>query len=273
MATDVDDCGHAGADHFRTAIVRHRFDDAFVQVQAGGNQSFAVSGRAGARDPRIRRQLRLNAFDDIDRRGQRAAFVGGVGRPYDFTVVVDQSRLDGGRTGVNTEEVRSRGAFQGPYMHVFTMVAGVERLAIRLGGEQWRHGLRIARQVLEPFKVVENLGAGARFGDGGGAGILIVIVVAGDERGTERDIQVGVGRGDELVDFAVEGPLERGSQLGHEEQRTTQENHGSVNRAPGGKACNGLRGHCGEDRCGQIRFRRAVVDQRLQIGFREHATA
>ena len=273
LAADIDDCGDAGADHFGATIVRHRFDDAFVQVQAGGDQAFAVSGRAGSRDPRIRRQLRLNAFDDIDRRGQRAAFVGGVGRPYDFTVVVDQSRLDGGRTGVNTEEVRSRGAFQGPYMHVFTMVAGIERLAIRLGGEQRRHGLRIARQVLEPFEIVENLRAGARFGDGGGAGILIVIVVAGDERGAERDIQMGVRRGDELVDFAVEGAVEGFAQLGHEEQRPAEEDDIAMDRPAGSKTGDGLCSDRRENRGGQIGFRRAVVDQRLQIGFREHATA
>jgi len=82
---------------------------------------------------------------------------------------------------------------------------------------------------------------------------------------------VSVGRNNEFVHFAVERPLERGSQFGHEEQRTTQEDHGSVNRASGGKACNGLRGHCGEDRCSQIRLGRTIVDKRLQIGFGEHA--
>ena len=158
-------------------------------------------------------------------------------------------------------------------MHVFTMVAGVERLSIRLGGEQRRHGLRIARQVFEPFEVVENLGTGARFGDGGGAGILIVIVVAGDECGTERDIQMGVGRGDELVDFAVERAPEGFTQLGHEEQRPAEENDIAVDRPAGSETGDGLCGDRRENRGGQIGFRRTVVDQRLQIGFRKHATA
>ncbi len=82
---------------------------------------------------------------------------------------------------------------------------------------------------------------------------------------------MSIGRNNEFVHFAVERPLERGSQLGHEEQRTAQEDHGSVDRASGGKAGDGLRGHCGEDRCCQVRFGRAIVDERLQIGFGEHA--
>ena len=44
-----------------------------------------------------------------------------------------------------------------------------------------------------------------------------------------------------------------------------------MNRAAGSQTGNGLRGHCGEDGGGEIRLGRAVVDQRLQIGFGEHA--
>ena len=107
LAADIDDGGHAGADHFGTTVVRHRFDNAFIQMQTGGNQAFAVAGRTRTRNPRFGRQLCLDAFDDIHGGGQRTALVRGVGGPYDFAVVVDEGCLDGGRTRVDAEEVRA----------------------------------------------------------------------------------------------------------------------------------------------------------------------
>ena len=81
----------------------------------------------------------------------------------------------------------------------------------------------------------------------------------------------GVGRHDEFVDLALKRALECGAQLGHEEQRAAEEDDGAVNRASGSQAGDGLRGHRGEDRRGQIGLGGAVVDQRLQVGLREHA--
>ena len=271
LTADIDDGRHTGADHFGTAVMRHRFDNALIQMQTSGNQAFAVAGRTRTRNPRFRRQLSLDAFDDIHGGGQRTAFVRGVGGPYDFAVVVDEGRLDGGRTRVDAKEVRAGRPFERAHMHVFAMVTGIERLAVRLGGEQWRHGLRIARQVLQSLQIVKNLRASAWFGDRGGACVVIVVVVvAGDERGTKRDIQMGVARGDELVDLAFERTVEGFAQLGHEEQRPAEKDDVAVDWPAGSKTRDCLRGDGGEDRSRQIGFRRAVVDERLQIGFREH---
>jgi len=82
---------------------------------------------------------------------------------------------------------------------------------------------------------------------------------------------VGVGRHDELVDLAGERAVERLAQLGHEEQRAAEEDDRAVDRASGSQTGDGLRGHRGEDRRGQIGLGGAVVDQRLQVGLREHA--
>ena len=82
----------------------HGLHHALVQMQAGGDQSLAVSGGAGACYPRAFRQLALNLLDDVDSGRQRAAFVGGVRRPYDFAVVVDERRFDGGRSGVDARK-------------------------------------------------------------------------------------------------------------------------------------------------------------------------
>ena len=65
--------------------------------------------------------------------------------------------------------------------------------------------------------------------------------------------------------------MERLAQLGHEEQRTAQEDDGAVDWSAGRQTCDGLRGDRREDGCGQIGLGRAVVDERLKIGFGEHA--
>ena len=51
LAADIDDGGNARAYHFGTAIVSHGFHYAFVKVQAGGDEAFAVAGRTGSCDP------------------------------------------------------------------------------------------------------------------------------------------------------------------------------------------------------------------------------
>ena len=267
LATDVDDSGDAGADHFGAAVVRHGLDHALVQVQAGGDQSLAVAGRAGSGDPRAFGQLGLDLLDDVDGGGQRAAFVVGVAGPDDFTVVVDERGLDGGGTSVDAQEVRAVRAFKGADVDVFLVVALVEVLAIGLGGEQRRHGGRVGGQVLQLVQTLQDFVAGV--------GLEMVALIVGIRVGlqcrTVGHIQVGVGRHDELVDLAFKGTLEGGAQFGHEEQRAAEEDDGTVDRAARSQAGDGLRGHCGENRGGEIRLGRAVVDQRLQIGFGEHA--
>ena len=270
LATDVDDSGDAGADHFGAAVVRHGLDHALVQVQAGGDQSLAVAGRAGSGDPRAFGQLGLDLLDDVDGGGQRAAFVGGVAGPYDLAVVVDERRLDGGRTRVDTEEVRAFRAFERADVDVFAMVALVERLALLIGGEQRGHGRRVRRQVLQVVEGGDDVVTGARLEMH--AVDVDAIRLPSDQRGAVCDVQVGVGRHDELVDLAGERAVERLAQLGHEEQRAAEEDDRAVDRASGSQAGDGLRSHRGEDRRGQIGLGGAVVDQRLQVGLREHAT-
>ena len=268
LAADVDDGGDAGADHFGATIVGHGLHHALVQVQSGGDEAFAVSGGAGACDPRAFGQLRLNLLDDVDGGGQRAAFVVGVAGPDDFTVVVDERGLDGGGTSVDAQEVRAVRAFKGADVDVFLVVALVEVLAIGLGGEQRRHGGRVGGQVLQLVQTLQDFVAGV--------GLEMVALIVGIRVGlqcrTVGHIQVGVGRHDELVDLALKRALECGAQLGHEEQRAAEEDDGAVNRASGSQAGDGLRGHCGEDGGGQIGLGGTIIDERLQIGFGEHTT-
>ena len=159
-------------------------------------------------------------------------------------------------------------AFEGADVDVFLMVTLVEVLAVGLGGKQRRHGGRVGGQVLQLVQTLQDFVAGV--------GLEMVALIVGIRVGlqcrTVGHIQVGVGRHDELVDLAFKGTLEGGAQFGHEEQRAAEEDDGTVDRAARSQAGDGLRGHCGEDGGGEIRLGRAVVDQRLQIGFGEHTT-
>ncbi len=166
--------------------------------------------------------------------------------------------------------MRTLRAVEGADVHVFAVVAFVERLAVGLGREQRRHGRRVRRQVLQFVEVLEDVGAGACLEV---LALLELVGLSCEQRGAERHVQVGVGRHDEFVDLAFERAVERRAQLGHEEQWAAEEDDGAVDRAAGRQASDGLGGHGGEDRRGQIGFGGAVVDERLQIGFGEHAAA
>ena len=270
LAADVDDGGDAGADHFGAAVVRHRLDHALVQVQAGGDQALAVAGGAGACDPRTLGQFGLDALDDVDGRGQRAAVVRGVAGPDNLTVVVDQRGLDGGRSGIDAQEMRAGRVLQRADVHVLTVVPGVEGLAVRFGREQRGHRRGVDRQVFEFVQTRQDVGAGAGLEVFDGVELLRL---PGQQSRAERHVQMGVGRHDEFVDLAFERPMERLAQLGHEEQRAAQEDDGAVDRTAGRQTGDGLGGDGGEDGGRQIRLGGAVVDQRLQVGFGEHAAA
>ena len=269
LTADVDHGGDAGTDHFGATVVGHGLHHALVQMQAGGDQALAVTGGAGTRDPCAFRQFRLDLLGDVDGRGQRAALVIGVAGPDNLAIVVHQRGLDGGGAGVDAQEVRALGPVKVADVHMLAMMALVEGLAILFRGEQRRHGGRVGRQVLQLLQPGKN---GVHR-----LGLEMVAFVVGVLLGLQcraiGHIQVGVGGDDELVHLAVERALERRTQFGHEEQRAAEEDDGSVDRAPGGEAGDGLGGHGREDGGGQIGLGRAVVDQRLQIGLGEHAAA
>ena len=269
LAADVDDGGDARADHFGATVVGHGFDHALVKMQTRGDKSFTVPGGAGTCDPRSGWQCGLDLLGDGDGGGQRAAFVVGITGPYDLTVIVHQGCLDGGRPCVDAQEMRTRDVIEVADMHVFAVMTLVERLAVLLGGEQWRHGGRVGRQVLQFLQTGEEIAQ--RFGLEMVAFVVGVLLCL--QCRAIGHIQVGVGGDDELVHLAVERTLERRAKFGHEEQRAAKEDDGAVDRTTGGETSNGLCGDCGEDGGCQIGLCRTIVDQRLQIGFGEHAAA
>ena len=166
--------------------------------------------------------------------------------------------------------MRAGRALQRADVHMFAVVPGVEGLAVRFGREQRGHRRGVDRQVFEFVQTRQDVGAGAGLEVFDGVELLRL---PGQQGRAERHVQMGVGRHDEFVDLAFERPMERLAQLGHEEQRAAQEDDGAVDRTAGRQTGDGLGGDGGEDGGRQIRLGGTVVDQRLQVGFGEHAAA
>ena len=270
LAANVDDGGDARAHHFGTTVVSHRLNHTLVEMETGRDQTLAIAGSAGTCDPGIARQFGLDAFDDLDRRSQRAAIVRRIRRPHDLAVIVDQGRLDRRGTGVDAQEVRATGSLERAHMHMLTVMTRIERVTVGRGVEQRRHRGRVRRQVLQILQCIDNVvERPCRVL----VGMFDLAGLANGERRTVGDIQVRVGWGDELVHLAIECTAERLPQLAHEEQRASQEHNGAVNGTARSQAGNRLRGHGGEDRRGKIGLGSTVVDERLQVRLCEHTTA
>ena len=125
--------------------------------------------------------------------------------------------------------MRAARAFERADVHVFAVVARVERLTFGVVGEQWRHGGGVRRQCAQVFECGDDAIRGARRVV---TGVFDLVGFAGGERGAVRHVQVRVGGRDEFIDLAVERAAERFAQLAHEEQWPAEEHDGAVDRAP-----------------------------------------
>ena len=163
LAADVDDVRRIGHEAAGGLQVGHRFHVGGQRAEGGLRELRAVARGYAGLDPRAFGQLRLNLLDDVDGGGQRAAFVGRIRGPYDFSIVVHQRRFDGGGTGVYAQEVRSLGSFERALMDMLAMMPFVECGAIRLGSEQRRHGRSVGRQVFQFVQSCQKVGAGSCF--------------------------------------------------------------------------------------------------------------
>ena len=94
----------------------------------------------------------------------------------------------------------------------------------------------------------------------------------GQERSSDSDVQLRVFRGDEGVCFG-EQSLVGLAKLREEMQRAAKEHDVSADGATAGKTCNGLGCDRAEDRGRKVLVRGALVDQWLDIRFREYTAA
>ncbi len=125
--------------------------------------------------------------------------------------------------------MRAARAFKRADVHVFAVVARVERRTLGVVGEQRRHRGGVRRQCAQVFESGDDAVRRARHVV---TGVFDLVGFAGGERGAVRYIQVRVGGRDEFADLAIERAAERFAQLAHEEQRAAEEHDGAVDRAP-----------------------------------------
>ena len=101
--------------------------------------------------------------------------------------------------------MRTDCTFQRTDMHMLAMMTFVERLTFRFGREQWRHGRRVRRQILQILEILENILAGTCLEMNA---VFQLVGLARQQCRTEGHIQVSVGRHDEFVDLAFKGAVE-----------------------------------------------------------------
>ena len=93
------------------------------------------------------------------------------------------------------------------------------------------------------------------------------------QRGTDGREQVGVVRRDDVLVVQFQGADEGRPQFREEMERSAEECHMSADRLAAGQSADGLVDHRLEDGRRQVFFGRAVVDQRLDIGFGKYTAA
>ena len=92
-------------------------------------------------------------------------------------------------------------------------------------------------------------------------------------RAAARHEQVGVLGHDDVLVVEVERLVEALAQLGKVLQRAAEEGDVAADGTAARQARNGLRDHRLEDARGDVLLARALVQQRLHVGLREHAAA
>ena len=271
LPANIQDKLHAGQHLLRAAQVRHGLDLAGIDAQSLQQQMLAVAGDGRMPDghQRVSRlvagQLAIQLRHGRLRATEHVALIGNVVAPQKLAVAPDERGLERGGAGIDAQKRLTAIAGQITAAHALGSMALVELGELGIVGEQrgQAHDLRTLHvsEVLQAIKhVVELLGLhrGARRARDGAA--------AGHE-------QVGVLRDDAVLLVEVQRLVEAFAQLGQILQRAAQKRDVAADGTPARQAGNGLRHHGLEDGRGDILAARAFVEQRLHVGFGEHAAA
>ena len=260
LPADVDHRGDPRRQRLGRPVVGHGLDLALVGMQGGAQQVLAVAGHAAARHPGLRRQVVVQGAHDRHRGAHRVALVGRVVGVQQPAGGVEQHRLDGGRARVDAEEAVAAGRGQLGARHLMRAVPRVERRPFRGVGEQRAQcgmdGRELGGAGQGRHEPVQRRGLAAR-----------------QQRGPERDVELGVLGGGDAGELAVQRPDVRRPQLGQEVQRTAEEDQVAPDRVPAGEPRDGLGGDRLEHRGGQVGVRGALVQQWLQVALGEHPAA
>ena len=270
LAADVENELHARQHLLSAAQVRHRLDLARVDAQRLKQQTLAVAGHRGVADAHERVALVVGGQGTVElghgglRAAEHVALVRGVGRPEQRAVLADERRLERGGAGVDTEERYTAVVREGCATHALGVVTLLELSVLVLVREERGETHHLgALHVAEALQTREHVGQllGAR------------AVGRARERAAARHEQVRVLRHDDGVVGQIERLVEALAQLGQVLERAAKERHVAADGAAAREARDGLGDHRLEDGGGDVLLARALVEQRLHVGLREHAAA
>ena len=210
----------------------------------------------------VNRQATVQIGERAFRATEHIAFVRRVRRPQKRAVLGDERRLERRRARVDAEKRRAAVIGKGSAANLLGVVSRFERGVFRIVGEQRREphdlgALHVAKTLQAREHIGQRLDASARLGPRDSA-------AAGHE-------QMRVIGDDDGVSVQFERLVEAFAQFGEVLQRTAQKRHVAANGATAREAGDGLRHDRLEDGSGDVLLLRALVEQRLHIGFREDA--
>ena len=242
--------------------MRHGLDLAEIRFERRLDQAFAVPGNAGIGDERRLRHLPVQFAQHRHGGVDRITFIAAVERIQQVFLVVDQRRLGGRRTRVDAEEQLALRLCELLALDLVFVVARDKTGVVRF----------IFEQRLDVFGVVHHVRVElCKTRDECPDGDLFLLLCK--QRRTDGDEELAVLGEDDLIVLEPDGLDEPLSQFGQERQRSAQERDMPLDAVPAGQTADGLVDDRLEDRRRQVLHGRAFVDQRLNIGLREHAAA
>ena len=243
------------------AVVGHRLHQPPVDVERALNQILPIAGGGAAPDDDSVAESAVNLAKLSEHDGDRVALVGSIVAVKQPAVGGNQDQFRRGGTGVDAQIGVPLIAVRIHRRRAVGVVAGQERIVVVLGNEEGLQGVGgvfLCGGVFDPLKQVVKIHRRA---------------VRGIAGGSYRHKHVGVLRKHGVFRGEMERFDEPAAQPFEEKQRTAQKQDLTPYLPSLGQAGDGLVDHGLEDARRDILFARPLVQQRLDIAFREHAAA
>ena len=234
---------------------------ALVQVEGGFQQRLAVACRAGAGNAGGTGEPGFQIPDGGFGRLNGVTLIIGIEGIEQLPLLTNQSHFCGGRTGVNSQIAIAAVGFQIGLFHNSLAVPLPECLIIRLTFKQRRKPGHLKGNPDALFQSGNQIVQKDRL-----AAVLF-------QSGTHSGKEVGILRIDHIFRAQLQGPDKCLFQLRQKVQGAAQKGHAAPDGLAAGEPGNGLIHHRLKNRGCQIRFRRALVDEGLDIRLGKHAAA
>jgi len=265
LAADIEDELDVREHLAGTAQMGDRLDFAGVDLQRLQEKALAIAGNRGVPDGDAFGQVGVELLERSTGATENVALVGNVMGPEDLAVLADENRLERGRARIDAQERRALVGGEVGALHALGIVACAELVVFGFAGEE-----RVEAHDLGALQIAEIVQA---LDDVVQALLLDALHLGSRSRAAARHEQVGVVRHDDVLVVEVKCIVETFSEFGQILQRTAEEGDVPSNGAPAREAADGLRDDGLEDARGDVLLARALVEQRLDVGLREHAAA